>query len=227
MAWAFGKAKRDGRAGEIGPDQEYVALDRRERRIQWYMLSALILGVLLGGLGGSLADRVPGWALSIYDPFIFMVLIVVVGSQAVSFGWSLVNGALAAFGSLVGQLIASVAAHGISPFDGLAGGAGGLNILLLALVALGPLSYVATREDRWGIAAAGLAAGVILGEAAEELVLLANGQPYQGWQAAVATSVLLAGVILLVFRHEALSRLWALLVALTYSGSYGALVFAL
>ncbi|GIH24294.1 hypothetical protein Aph01nite_26040 [Acrocarpospora phusangensis] len=227
MAWAFGKMNRDRGTGEFGPDQEYLALDRRERRIQWYMLASLFMGAFLGGIGGGVADAVPGWVLSIYDPYIFMALAVIVGWHAASIGWSLVNGTLAAFGSLVGQLISSVAVHGISPFEGLAGGASGLNILVVALVALGPLSYLGRRQDRWGVLATGMTAGVILGEAAEEIVQLVEGQPYQGWQAAVSTAALLALTVVAVFRRQALHRLWALTVAVTYSGSYGALVLAL
>ncbi|GAA0399534.1 hypothetical protein Acor_21910 [Acrocarpospora corrugata] len=227
MTWAFGKANREVGTGETGPDQEYVALDRRERRIQWYMLASLIMGAILGAAGGGFADQVPDWLLSIYDPYIFMVLATVVGWNAASFGWSLVNGALAAFGGMVGQLIVSVAVHGIAPFEGLAGGATGLNILLFALVALGPLAYLSTREDRWGILASGITAGLILGEGVEELVQFGYGQPYPGWQVAVTTSALLAAVIVLVFRRRTLHRLWALLVAVSYSGSYGALVLAL
>ncbi|WP_214106376.1 hypothetical protein [Acrocarpospora catenulata] len=191
------------------------------------MVASLVVGALIGGLGGGLAEIVPEWVLSIYDPFIFMALTVVVGWNAASFGWSLVNGALAAFGSLVGQIMASVAVHGLSPFDGLAGGASGLNVLLLALTVLGPLAYLANRTDGWGVVACGMTAGVVLGEAVEELVHLLHGQPYQGWQWAVGTGFALAAVILLVFARRAAARLYALLVAMAYSSSYGMLALAL
>ncbi|WP_066364932.1 hypothetical protein [Herbidospora mongoliensis] len=218
MVWAFSRSRH----GPLGPEQEFIALDRRDRRSQWYLLVALAGGALVGFIGAGLSGFAPIWMMAIYDPAVIMSLAVIVGAGAAGFRWALVNSGLAAFGALVGQITASSAIHHDLPFDGLGSAPGGLAVGLTIITLLGPLGYGATRCDRAGGVCYGLTAGLLLSVCADEMLALSDQWPY-----ALATSLALWVAFLVLFRRRFVDRLIGAAVGLAYSVGYGLVLQAL
>ncbi|WP_030450896.1 hypothetical protein [Herbidospora cretacea] len=212
MVWAFSRSRH----GPLGPEQDFIALDRRDRRSQWYLLAALLGGAVVGFVGAGLSAAAPYWFMAVYDPYLIMVLAVIVGAGAAGFGWALLNSSMAAFGALVGQITAGVAIYHDAPFAGLGSAPGGLVAGLAIITALGPLSYGATRCDRVGGLCYGLASGLLLSMAAEELLALTEEWPF-----ALATSAALGIGFLLLFRRRLADRLFGVAIGLAYSVGYG------
>ncbi len=218
MVWAFSRSKH----GPLGPEQEFIALDRRDRRSQWYLVAALVGGALVGFIGAGLAGAAPFWIMAVYDPYMIMVLAVIVGAGAAGFGWALLNSCMAAFGALVGQITAGSAIHHDAPFAGLGTAPGGIVVGLAIIALLGPLGYGATRCDRVGGVCYGLTAGVLLSMTAEELLVLSDEWPY-----ALTTSAVLWAGFLLLFRRRLGDRVYGAVIGLAYSAGYGLVLQAL
>lgn len=218
MVWAFSSRKHS----PLGPEQEFIALDRRDRRSQWYLLVALIGGLVVGFVGAGLSSSAPFWLMAVYDPYLIMVLAVIVGAGAAGFGWSLLNSSMAAFGALVGQITADSAIHHEQPLGGLGSAPGGLAVGLAVIALLGPLGYGATRCDRLGGVCYGLTAGVLLSMTAEELMAMTEEWPY-----ALSASALLWAGFLLLFRRRIGDRIFGAVVGLAYSVGYGLVLQAL
>ncbi|TKK85003.1 hypothetical protein FDA94_27885 [Herbidospora galbida] len=195
---------------------EFIALDRRDRRSQWYLLAALLGGAVVGFVGAGLSGRAPYWFMAVYDPYVIMALAVIVGAGAAGFGWALLNSSMAAFGALVGQITAGSAILHDAPFAGLGSAPGGLVAGLTIITMLGPLSYGATRCDRVGGVCYGLASGLLLSVAAEEMLALTEEWPY-----ALAASAILGMGFLLLFRRRLADRLLGAVLGLAYTVGYG------
>ncbi|GAB1824655.1 hypothetical protein [Herbidospora sp. RD11066] len=212
MVWAFSSRKHS----PVGPEQDFIALDRRDRRSQWYLLVALVGGALVGFVGAGLSGSVPFWFMAVYDPYMIMVLAVIVGAGADGYRWALLNSSMAAFGALVGQITAGSAIHHDAPFAGLGSAPGGLVVGLAIITLLGPLGYGATRCDRVGGLCYGLTAGVLLSVTAEEVLGLTQEWPY----ALSASAILWAGFLVL-FRRRLADRIYGAVIGLAYSAGYG------
>src|SRR5690606_20442394 len=77
-------------------DFDYFAeFDRRQRAIELHLVAAFSAGLAVGLIGMLTAGRVPGWVSQIYDPYIYLALVVAVGASAAGFGWALLTTFLA------------------------------------------------------------------------------------------------------------------------------------
>ncbi|MEU3162740.1 hypothetical protein [Streptosporangium sp. NPDC006930] len=139
---------------------DFAAGDRRDRAILRHMLLSLFVGMLLGGIG-ALAAYGPDLLYALYNPYAYLLLVVVVGRTATGFGWAVLSSVLATFGPILSLLVAAIfesSAWSMSLGDD----GTSINLMITNLVAIGVLSYLAKRRDRWGTTAAGGAAGLAL-----------------------------------------------------------------
>ncbi|MEV8632997.1 hypothetical protein AB0395_15195 [Streptosporangium sp. NPDC051023] len=149
-------------------DYDYLAGDRHERAIMLHMVLSLLVGMLLGAIGALLAYG-PHLIYSIYEPYAYVLLVVVVGRSAAGLGWAALSSALATFGPLISLLAATIFESG-ARFLGLGPngpaltlGSNGLtmNITVLTLATFGVLAYFTRRRDVWGDLSTGVLAGVV------------------------------------------------------------------
>ncbi|MFC7644251.1 hypothetical protein ACFQX6_28680 [Streptosporangium lutulentum] len=138
---------------------DFLAGDRREKAILQHMVVSLFAGMLLGGLGVLLSYG-PEPLYSVYNPYAYILFVVMVGRSAAGFGWALLAGALAAFGPLISSLAVSIL-HAEDRFGGLGGSGTIMNLMLATLVSFGVLSCLTRREDLWGDLAGGVLAGLV------------------------------------------------------------------
>lgn len=136
-------------------DQHYVeafrADDQQERAIVLHMVLSLVGGLLLGAVGAALFYG-PDPLYAIYEPYAYLLFVVIVGRTAVGLGWAALTSALATLGTVISLLVASIFKTG----NELTLGSGGamLNLTLLVIASLGLLSYFTRRDDLWGISPA-------------------------------------------------------------------------
>jgi len=124
------------------------------------MLLSLFAGMSLGGVGALVAHG-PDLLSALYDPYAYLLLVVVVGRTATGFGWAVLASVLATFGSMLSLLVATIFERS-AWYVSLGDDGTSMNLMITNLVAIGVLSYLAKRRDRWGDAAAGGAAGLAL-----------------------------------------------------------------
>ncbi|MGV9778207.1 hypothetical protein [Streptosporangium sp. NPDC003464] len=143
-------------------DQNYTAAfladDRQERAIVLHMVLSFVGGMVLGAFGAVLSTK-SDLLYAIYEPYAYVLFVVVVGRTAASLGWAALTSALATFGPIISLLAASIFRTG---GESLSLGSHGatLNITLLTLASFGMLSYFTRRKDLWGDLASGVLGGV-------------------------------------------------------------------
>ncbi|WP_326820749.1 hypothetical protein [Streptosporangium sp. NBC_01756] len=209
-------------------DQHYVeafrADDQQERAIVLHMVLSLVGGLLLGAVGAALFYG-PDPLYAIYEPYAYLLFVVIVGRTAVGLGWAALTSALATLGTVISLLVASIFKTG----NELTLGSGGamLNLTLLVIASLGLLSYFTRRDDLWGDFAGGAMAGMVaihaMGKALPHWPTYVPG--YGPWNVLVVTG--LAVGLLLFLRQGIAPRLRALLVALIIACSYFVFVVGL
>ncbi|MFI6484088.1 hypothetical protein ACIBH1_39620 [Nonomuraea sp. NPDC050663] len=136
---------------------DYAEYDRRQRGIERHLLITFLGGVVLGLVGMVL----PASLTDAYDPYAAIALAVAVGMTASGFGWALLTSFLTAAAGVVSTMGLGTLL-GTADFNTTAGGAIGLNVLLVLLVAVGLLAWVTRRNDRWGDLAAGGISALVL-----------------------------------------------------------------
>ncbi|MFF5206301.1 hypothetical protein [Streptosporangium sp. NPDC000396] len=138
---------------------DYLTGDRRERAIVLHMVLSLVVGMALG-IVGALLSYGPHLIYSLYEPYAFILLVVVVGRTASGLGWATLASALATLGPIVSLLAASIFGSGAQTLS-LGSDGAVLNLVLVTLVSFGLLSYFTKREDLRGDIAAGSLAGLV------------------------------------------------------------------
>ncbi|MGC5011615.1 hypothetical protein ACLQ2R_12690 [Streptosporangium sp. DT93] len=196
---------------------DFVAGDRRDRAILRHIVLSLFAGMLLGGIGAVLATE-SVLAAVLYEPHAYVLLVVVLGRTAAGLGWAVLCSVLATFGTVLSMLVAGSFTSMDWPTS-LGSGGAAINFTIVKLVAIGVLSYLAGRHDRWGDLSAGGAAGVaLLGGIDRALPASAGHVPgFWPWGALVAV-LLAAGMIVSLGRG--CDRLCSAAVALTLGASY-------
>ncbi|GHE28213.1 hypothetical protein GCM10017673_33120 [Streptosporangium violaceochromogenes] len=145
---------------------DVVEGDRYERAIMFHMVLSLVAGLALGALGAVLA-RGTGPLPSIYQPYAFILLVVVVGRTAAGLGWALLAGTLAAFGPIISLLVFTL----LDPAGSLLGAEVDgpmLNLMVATLAAFAVLAHLTKRKDRWADVANGALAGAVMVDAADK-----------------------------------------------------------
>lgn len=199
----------------------YAEYDRRQSGIQKHLLITFLGGLVVGLVGMFLPEPVA----SVYDPYAYLALAIAVGATASGFGWALLTSFLTAASGAVSSM-------GIGTFLGTAdflttaGGAVGLNVLLVMLVALGLLAYVTRRADRWGDLAAGVLCAAILSDLIDRITPgFVDYEPeFWPWPALLIGALAVASVFLLRPGRAAAFR--ALAVAAVVAGAFAAAVAA-
>lgn len=196
--------------------EDWAEGERRDRAILQHMVLSLLAGMLLGAVG-ALMGPVPSPFHALYTPYAYIILAVVTGRTAAGFGWAVLAGMLAAFGSLLSALVATA----VDPGGWSVGfGAGGVltNLAIAALVTVGVLSYLTKLPGIPGVLAAGGVAGVILlhGLAQAMPSGLGHVQGFWPW-GVVAVTALVAGMLVSLARGS--DRIRSGLVALVFGCS--------
>jgi hypothetical protein len=196
---------------------DFAAGDRRDRLILRHIVLSLFAGMLLGGVGALLLSG-PETVHTLYNPYAYILLVVVIGRTAVGFGWAVLSGMLATFGTILSMLLATGFRSGTWSMS-LGGDGTAVNLTVAKLVAIGVLSYLAKRRDRWGDLAAGGAAGLALLSGIDRaLPGAADHVPgFLPWDALIMTA-LVGGMILSLGRG--CDRLCSGAVALVLGASY-------
>lgn len=145
---------------------DFVEGDRHERAIMLHMVLSLVAGLALGALGAVLA-RGPGPIHSIYQPYVSILLVVVVGRTAAGFGWALLAGTLAAFGPIISLLVSTLFDPAGSLLSVDVDGPM-LNLTVVVLASFAVLAHLTKREDRWADVANGALAGAVVVDALDK-----------------------------------------------------------
>ncbi|WP_271222655.1 hypothetical protein [Streptosporangium carneum] len=194
-------------------DYDYLAGDRQERAILRHMVLSLLVGMVLGAVGALLAYG-PHLIHSIYEPYAYVLLVVVVGRSAAGFGWAALTSALATFGPLISLLAASLFESGarflnLSSGSSVNLGSNGLtmNLTVVTIATFGVLAYFTRREDGWGDLACGVLAGVV---AVDGLDKTLSGGPeyvpgYWPWNT-LLVATLVAGLLFALRRGNGVAR---------------------
>jgi hypothetical protein len=208
-----------GSAALVGHNDtlDFLAGDRRERAILRHMVLSMAAGLALGALGEVLSHRL-GSLHDVYDPYAYILLVVVVGRTASGLGWAVLAGALAALGPVMSMLAATFFLQ-----DGhllhLGGDGMVLNIMLLALTSFATLAHLTRHGGLRGDVAAGLLAGIVAIEGVEAV----RRQGAEPWSWGILlTAALLAGTAL--FPRSGPGRVLAALVGLAMGTAYLVLV---
>ncbi|MEU9829930.1 hypothetical protein AB0D67_00185 [Streptosporangium sp. NPDC048047] len=187
-------------------------IDRRQRGIVLHMVLSLLVGMLLGTLGAVLSHAHSPLD-AFYEPYAYVLLVVVAGYTAAGLGWAVLSCALATFGPLLSLLAATVFDPG-AMFLG-AGGAEGLNITVAALVVMGVLAHLSRNGTRWGDLAGGVLAGLVALDGLDKA--LPGGPEYIAgfwpWKA-VVVGVLALGLLVTTRRGWGRARSAAVAVAM-------------
>lgn len=149
-------------------DHDYLAGDRQERAILLHMVLSLLVGMVLGAVGALLAYG-PHLIYSLYEPYAYVLLVVVVGRTAAGFGWAALASALATFGPIISLLAATIFESGArfltlganSPAMTLGANGLSMNLTVVTLATFGVLAYFTKRDDLWGDLANGALAGLV------------------------------------------------------------------
>src|SRR5262245_39301682 len=174
------------------------------------MLLALFAGVVLGALIATLDHLLPRAVYVILDPYAFFLLVMLMGRIGLGFGWALANSALATFGTLLAEMVGSVALHGESPLA-LGQGGMGLNTLLFLLVIAGVLAYGTRRHDMWGDLAAGALGAVLVANMTDDLVEWRRTADFDGWEWSLGVAAVVAVVCTVCLRPSMGSRMRAVM----------------
>ncbi|WP_433253928.1 hypothetical protein ACQPYK_11380 [Streptosporangium sp. CA-135522] len=209
-------------------DQNYTAAfladDRHERAIVLHMVLSFVGGMVLGALGAVLSYG-PDGLYAIYEPYAYVLFVVVVGRTAASLGWAALTSALATFGPIIALLAASIFKSG---GDFLSLGTNGvkLNFTLFTLACFGLLAYFTRHEDLWGDLAGGALAGLVMIDGMNKA--LPDGPQYVPgfWPWSALIVVALATGLLLSLRRGS-ARLRSALVALIIASAYFVFVVGL
>ncbi len=203
-------------------DYDYLADDRQDRAILLHMVLSLLVGMLLGAIGALLAYG-PHLIYSIYEPYAYVLLVVVVGRTAAGLGWAALTSGLATLGPLISLLTATLFDSGArfldlgsnSPTMSLGTNGPTMNLTVITLATFGVLAYFTGRDDRWGDLAGGVLAGVV---AIDGLDKTLRGGPeyvpgFWPWNTLIVAAVV-AGLLLALRRGsgQARSALVALIV---------------
>ncbi|GAA4237005.1 hypothetical protein GCM10023075_61040 [Streptosporangium album] len=201
-------------------DQNYTAAfladDQQERAIVWHMVFSLVGGLTLGVIGAVLSYG-PDLLYAAYEPYAYLLLVVIVGRTAVSLGWAALTSALATLGTMISLMAASLFRTG----DDLTLGSNGatLNLTLLVIASLGLLSYFTRRDDFWGDLAGGAMAGVVvvegMGKALPSWPEYVPG--FWPWNVLVVTAISLG---LLVALRQGKARFRAAIVSAVIASAY-------
>ncbi|MGJ6960910.1 hypothetical protein ACSDR0_03290 [Streptosporangium sp. G11] len=181
------------------------------------MVLSLFVGMLLGGVGALLAYG-PALLYALYNPYAYLLLVVVTGRTAASFGWAVLSSVLAAFGPILSMLVATIFASNAWRIS-LGDDGASMNLMIANLVAIGILSYLAKRFDRWGDVAAGSAAGLALFDGIDKAM---PGGPehvpgFWPWGVAVVVAITLG---MLISLGRGCDRACSALIALILGASY-------
>lgn len=196
---------------------DFVARDRRDRAILRHMVLSLFVGMLLGGVGALLSYG-PELLYALYHPYAYLVFVVVMGRTAAGLGWAVLSSVLAAFGPILSMLVATIFAKN-AWLVSLGGDGASMNLMIANLVAIGVLSYLAKRYDRWGDLAAGGAAGLALFDGIDKAM---PGGPehvpgFWPWGVVVVAAIVLG---MLVSLGRGCDRACSALIALVLGASY-------
>lgn len=149
-------------------EYDYLADDRQERAILLHMVLSLLVGMLLGA-AGALLSYGPQLIHSLYEPYAYILFVVIVGRTAAGFGWAALTSALATFGPLISLLAATIFESSANLLNltssgpGVALGSNGstMNLTVAVLATFGILAYFSKRRDLWGDLACGVLAGIV------------------------------------------------------------------
>ncbi|MFI6601241.1 hypothetical protein ACIBHX_33770 [Nonomuraea sp. NPDC050536] len=140
---------------------DYAEYDRRLLGIQRHILIAFFAGLAVG-ITGTLIDE---WGLrglaQYFDPYAYLGLSIYIGATAAGFYWALLTTFLSTASSLVAGM-GVLACFGRLDIDLVEGGPKAMNLLIALVVSMGLLGHLARRADRWGDAAAGVTAGLLI-----------------------------------------------------------------
>ncbi|MEU8380034.1 hypothetical protein [Streptosporangium sp. NPDC048865] len=181
------------------------------------MVLSLFVGMLLGGVGALLSYG-PELLYALYHPYAYLVFVVVMGRTAAGLGWAVLSSVLAAFGPILSMLVATIFAKN-AWLVSLGGDGASMNLMIANLVAIGVLSYLAKRYDRWGDLAAGGAAGLALFDGIDKAM---PGGPehvpgFWPWGVVVVAAIVLG---MLVSLGRGCDRACSALIALVLGASY-------
>ncbi|MEV7012843.1 hypothetical protein [Streptosporangium sp. NPDC051022] len=140
-------------------EYDYLAGDRQERAILLHMVLSLLVGMVLGALGALLSSG-PHLIYSIYQPYAYILLVVLVGRTATNLGWAALTSALATFGPLISLLAASIF-ESSTLYLNLGTNGAVMNVTVAMLATFGVLAYFTRRQDLWGDVSGGVLAGVV------------------------------------------------------------------
>ncbi|MER7505436.1 hypothetical protein AB0L05_38275 [Nonomuraea pusilla] len=197
---------------------DFAEYDRRQRGIERHLLTSFLGGLAVGLVGMLAVGRGPGWLGLVYDPYVYLALILAVGATASGFGWALLTTFLAIVATLVAGMGAD-ALRGGTGFETIGGSAAGLNWTLALLVALGLLAHVTRRQDGWGDAAAGAIGAILVADGFDRATpgFIDTEQAFWPWPA-LAVGVLTVALVLWLRRS-----LWGRVRALAFSTVLGGL----
>ncbi|HEY9521714.1 MAG TPA: hypothetical protein VIR33_00635 [Thermopolyspora sp.] len=198
-------------------DEDYQALERRDREIIRHLVISLAAGIIFGMIGTVIHVNGLTALDTVFDPYVYFVLIIIVGHTAQGLPWAALSSILAALGpvspALIGlDLTEHAATHlgdAVSEFD----------LLLVLLFVYGMGAYLTRRPDRWGDVAAGLMFGVLAADLVHR-VTYERHEPsawFSLWNVVVGITllVLLAGV-----RPTLLCRARSLIIAMVAGAGY-------
>ncbi|MER5319798.1 hypothetical protein [Streptosporangium roseum] len=202
-------------------DQNYTATfiadDRQERAIVLHMVLSFVGGMLLGALGAVLADG-PDLLYAIYEPYAYVLFVVIVGRTAASLGWAALTSLLATLGPIIALLAASIFKSG-GEFLSLGSNGATLNFMLFTFASFGLLSYFTKRDDLWGDFAGGTLAGFVAIDGMDKALPGGLEHVPGFWPESVLVVSALATAMLLSLRRGK-GRLRAALVALIIASAY-------
>jgi hypothetical protein len=202
-------------------DQNYTATfladDRQERAIVLHLVLSFVGGMLLGALGAALADG-PDLLYAIYEPYVYVLFVVIVGRTAAGLGWAALTSLLATLGPIISLLAASIFKSG-GEFLSLGSNGATLNFTLFTLASFGLLSYFTKRDDLWGDVSGGVLVGLVAIDGMDK-ALPAGAEHVSGfWPGSVLVVTALAVVVLCSLRRGK-GRFRSALVALIIGCSY-------
>lgn len=200
-------------------DFDYFAeFDRRQRAIELHLVAAFSAGLAVGLIGMLTAGRVPGWVSQIYDPYIYLALVVAVGASAAGFGWALLTTFLAAVSTLVATM-GGAALRGNFDFTLFGGTPTGLYWTFALLLGLGLLAYATRRDDRWGDLAAGVIGAALMTDVVQRATPGFIAEPYF-WPLPALPVGIMAAAAVLALRRTGPARARALTIAAVAAGVF-------
>ncbi|WP_219470772.1 hypothetical protein [Nonomuraea rhizosphaerae] len=199
---------------------DFAEYDRRQRGIERHMLAAFLGGLAVGLVGMLTAGRGPLWLGQLYDPYMYLVLALLVGASAAGFGWALLGTSLAALSTIVAAMGGS-ALRGGSDLGVIGGDAAGtLNWTLALLVGLGLLAYVTRRRDGWGDVAAGAIGTLLLADVIDRATPGFIDSEPAFWPGPALVAGVLSAALVLALRRSWGSRLRALAMAAVLAAAF-------